>query len=98
MLASSFRLSTFDFGPSGCALFTLNSRLVPVSRLFARVSRLEYALTKKRRRNSFRIHSYKFIGLKVPWNDIVTKNTGWGGVPLFLHWLPEALRPPLPSW
>src|SRR5712692_4592844 len=42
---------------------------------------LECAVTQKRACNSFRIHSYKFIGLKLPWNDTLTKNRGCGGVP-----------------
>src|SRR5712692_3420788 len=46
-----------------------------------RLSPLQSALTKIRACKSFRIHSYKFIGLKVPWNETLTKNTGGGGGP-----------------
>ncbi len=90
---STFQLSTFDWAPSGFSmpaptswlstfqLSTLDCELLPVWRLFFSLSPLESALTKNRACKSFRIHSYKFIGLKVPWNDTLTKNTGVGGVP-----------------
>src|SRR5712692_3015053 len=41
-------------------------------------SPLQSALTQKRGCKSFGIHSYKIIGLKLSWNDILTKNTGGG--------------------
>ena len=63
----------------GCELLTLGSRLLTVSRMFACVTPLEYALTQKCASKSFGIHSYKIIGLKLPWNDILTKNTGGEG-------------------
>src|SRR5712692_7892469 len=69
ILAPTSRLSTFD-----CQLPT-------VWRLFFSLSALQSALAQKRVRKSFRIHSYKFIGLKLPWNQTLTKITGVGGVP-----------------
>ena len=44
-----------------------------------RLTPLERTLTRKRAVKSFRIHSYEIIGLKLPWNDILTKNTGGEG-------------------
>jgi hypothetical protein len=82
MLASSFRLSTFDPGPCGWALFTMNSRLVPVSRLFARISRLECALTKKCVCNSFGMRTYKSLDLKSPGMNTYKKYRV-GGYPYF---------------
>src|SRR5712692_7371858 len=67
LLAPTSRLSTLD-----CQLLTLWPLLFSLSPL-------QSALTQKRTAKSFRIHSYKFIGLKVPWNDTLTKNTGGGG-------------------
>ncbi len=49
---------------------------------------LECALTQKRTAKSFRIHSYKIKGLKLPWNDILTKNAG-GGTPSFASFIPS---------
>ncbi len=39
-------------------------------------SPLECILTRKCARKSCGCHSYRFKGLKLPWNDILTKNTG----------------------
>ncbi len=44
-----------------------------------RASPLESALTRKCVAKSFRIPSYKFKGLKLPWNDTVTKIPGGEG-------------------
>src|SRR5712692_7896246 len=46
-----------------------------------RLSPLQSSLTKIRACKSFRIHSYKFMGLKAPWNETLKKNTGGGGGP-----------------
>src|SRR5712692_4186586 len=47
---------------------------------------LECAVTKNRACKSFGIHSYKFKGLKLPWNDTLAKIPGWGGPSTFnLH-------------
>src|SRR5712692_12090831 len=91
MFAPSFRLSTFDSRLCGCAILILNARsqqsLHPSRCKFPMALKmkkslatpLECTLTRKGARKSFGIHSYKFKGLKLPWNDIVTKNAGWGG-------------------
>ena len=42
------------------------------------ISPLEFTLTKKCACKCFRMDSYKIIGLKRPWNDILTKNRGVG--------------------
>ncbi len=60
--------------PPAFRLLNLPLLTVPFS-----LSPLQSALTQKCACKSFAIHSYKFIGLKVPWNHIVTKNTGGGG-------------------
>ncbi len=36
-------------------------------------------------RNSFGIHSYEFKGLKLPWNDTLTKIPGWGAPLCLAH-------------
>ncbi len=81
MLTPRSRLATLDGGLCGCELLTLRPRLLTLSRRFACVTPLEYALAKKCACKCFRMHSYKIIGLKVSWNDILTKNTG-GGTPV----------------
>src|SRR5712692_1977787 len=93
MFAPSFRLSTFDSRLCGCAILILNARSqrsLPPSRCKfpmalkmkkSLATPLECTLTRKGARKSFGIHSYKFKGLKLPWNDTVTKNAGWVGAP-----------------
>ncbi len=55
-------------------------------------SPLECTLTRKCVAKSFGIHSYKIIGLNLPWNHILTKNTGWeGGVPVVNAGLKDVL-------
>ncbi len=46
------------------------------------ISPLECTVTKKCACKSFRIHSYKIIGLKLPWNDTLTKIRGGCPPPL----------------
>ena len=43
---------------------------------FQPASSLQYSLAKKRARKPFGIHSYKIIGLKVPWNEHLQKIGG----------------------
>ncbi len=50
-----------------------------------RASPLESTLTRKCVAKSFRIHSYKFKGLKLPWNDTVTKIPGGGASALLAN-------------
>ncbi len=95
MLAPSFRLSTcstFDYEPCGCATldserFASQPSLRPLRCKFpmalkikkSPLTPLERTLTRKCVAKSFAIHCYKFKGLKLPWNDTLTKNRGVGG-------------------
>ncbi len=93
VLAPNLRSSTLDCALSRWALLTLNARsqrsLRPLGCNFpmalemkkSPATPLERTLTRKRTANSFGIHSYKFKGLKLPCNDIVTKIAGGWGLP-----------------
>ncbi len=59
---------------------------------------LDCTLTKKCASKFFRIHSYKIIGLKLPWNHTLTKNTGWGGYPSFQFSTFDCRLVPFPLW
>jgi hypothetical protein len=54
---------------------------------------LECTLTRKCAANSFGIHSYKFKGLKLPWNDTPTKIRGEGASALVAN---TRLKPHFP--
>ncbi len=92
MFAPRFRLATLDRGLCNCELlpmdWTLDSRLFTVSRMFARLSPLEYALTQKRACKSFAIRTCKSLDLKSLGMTLLQKMPG--GTPLLAS-LPPCL-------
>jgi hypothetical protein len=68
----------FDFRSPSRARHQVGRAEGLATRHLSHLTPLELTLTRKRARNSFRIHSYKIIGLKLPWNHTVAKIPGVG--------------------